>query len=274
MESKQINKSPFTDNKFLELVKNLSVQNDFETFKRGYFIDNRVLYNIGNRDYVDYRPSLKTTKKALKKRNIDSLQLDSFTYEQVKKLLNNHAYKNVIIKKGDHSISMKLPKNYDLYLENLGKKKRHELKRKKSKFSRQLGDIELQNSNDLKTFNKFLVQHKLSDGEKGNFMKKEVELFFSSLLEIKGWKIYFIEHESELISSAFVYENKKGCYLYNSTKNSKFDSINPGIVLTDLIIKKMIEDKKQFFDFLKGFDRYKLDLGGNPTQLYDLVITL
>ena len=79
MESKQINKSPFTDNKFLELVKNLSVQNDFETFKRGYFIDNRVLYNIGNRDYVDYRPSLKTTKKALKKRNIDSLQLDSFT---------------------------------------------------------------------------------------------------------------------------------------------------------------------------------------------------
>ena len=33
MESKQINKSPFTDNKFLKLVKNLSKQNNFEVYK-------------------------------------------------------------------------------------------------------------------------------------------------------------------------------------------------------------------------------------------------
>ena len=75
-----------------------------------------------------------------------------------------------------------------------------------------------------------------------------------------------------LISSAFVYENRKGCYLYNSTKNSQFDSINPGIVLIDLIIQKMIKEKKEFFDFLKGNDRYKLDLGGSAIQLYDAEI--
>ena len=91
MEIHKINNTPFTDSKFIELVKNLSNQKEFEIFKNGYFIDDGVLYNIGNRDYVDYRPSLKTTKKALKKRNIDSLELDSFTYEQVKKLLNNNS---------------------------------------------------------------------------------------------------------------------------------------------------------------------------------------
>ena len=169
---------------------------------------------------------------------------------------------------------MDLPNNYDLYLENLGKKKRHELKRKKTKFSTQLGEIELQSSNDLIIFDKFVKQHKLSDGKKGSFMNKDVELFFQNLLTIKGWKIYFIEKESEFISSAFVYENKKGCYLYNSTKNSQFNPLNPGIVLIDLIIQKMIKEKKEFFDFLKGFDRYKIDLGGSPTQLYDLTITL
>ncbi len=42
----------------------------------------------------------------------------------------------------------------------------------------------------------------------------------------------------------------------------------------DLIIQKMIKENKEFFDFLKGFDRYKIDLGGSPTQLYDLAITL
>ena len=274
MELKQINKSPFTETKFLELVKNLSNQNDFEEFKKGYYIDGGVLYNIGNRDYVDYRPSLKTTQKLLEKRYVTSLQLDSLTYEQVKDLLNNKQYEDVMIKKSDYSISLDLPSNYDLYLENLGKKKRHELKRKKSKFSKQLGEMELQSSKDLIMFDKFAEQHKLSDGKKGSFMNKEVQLFFQNLLTIKGWKIYFIENESELISSAFVYENKKGCYLYNSTKNSQFDPINPGIVLIDLIIQKMIKEKKEFFDFLKGFDRYKVDLGGSPTQLYDLTITL
>ena len=274
MESKQINNSPFVNTKFLELVKSLSEQKDFETFKKGYFVDHGVLYNIGNRDYVDYRPSLKTSQKTLEKRKISNLQLDSLTYEQVREHLKDKQYKDVTIKKSDHSISLTLPKNYDSYLDNLGKKKRHELKRKKSKFTAQLGEIELQSSNDLVIFDKFIEQHKLSDGEKGSFMNKEVELFFCDLLEIKGWKIYFIENNNELISSAFVYENKKGCYLYNSTKNSQFDIINPGIVLIDLIIQKMIEEKKDFFDFLKGFDRYKIDLGGLPTQLYDLTITL
>ena len=274
MESKQINNSPFVNTKFLELVKSLSEQKDCEIFKKGYFVDGGVLYNIGSRDYVDYRPSLKTSQKTLEKRKISNLQLDSLTYEQVREHLKDKQYEDVTIKKSDHSISLSLPKNYDSYLENLGKKKRHELKRKKSKFMTHLGEIELQSGNDLAIFDKFIEQHKLSFGEKGSFMNKEVELFFRDLLAIKGWKIYFIENNNELISSAFVYENKKGCYLYNSTKNSQFDPINPGIVLIDLIIQKMLEEKKDFFDFLKGFDRYKIDLGGLPTQLYDLTITL
>ena len=274
MEIQNINNAPFTDSKFLELVKNLSKQKDFEIFKKGYFIKDGVLYNIGNRDYVDYRANLKTTQNSLEKKGISILQLDSLTFEQVKEILKNKQYKDSIIKKSDFSIRMNLPASYDLYLERLGRKKRHELKRKKSKFLSQLKVAELQSSVDLRTFEKFVVQHKLSHGKKGTFMKKEVELFFKNLLTIKGWKIYFIENESELISSAFVYENKKGCYLYNSTKNNKFDDINPGIVLIDLIIQKMINEKKVFFDFLKGNDRYKLDLGGSAIQLYDLQILI
>ena len=72
------------------------------------------------------------------------MQLDSLSYEQVRVLLKNKQCKEIIIKKGDHSISLNLPANYDLYLNNLGKKKRHELKRKKSKFSTELGEIDLQ----------------------------------------------------------------------------------------------------------------------------------
>ena len=274
MEIQEIKNSPFTDIKFLELVTNLSNHEKFEIFKKGYFIDDGVLYNIGNRDYVDYRPSLKITQKDLEKRGISFLQLDSLIYEQVKEIAKNIRHKDLIIRKSDYSIRMSLPESYDLYLESLGKKKRHELKRKKSKFFSQLETTELKSTKEIEIFQKFVQQHKLSDGEKGTFMNQEVELFFKNLLTIKGWKIYFIENESELISSAFVYENKNGCYLYNSTKNSKYNVINPGIVLIDLIIQKMIKEKKGFFDFLKGYDRYKLDLGGLPIQLYDLEISI
>ena len=84
--------------------------------------------------------------------------------------------------------------------------------------------------------------------------------YFSKLINIKGWKIYFIERNL-LISSAFVYENKKVVIYIIQQKiaNLTYKSWNS---LIDLIIQKMIKEKK-IFDFLKGNDRYKLDLGGS-----------
>ena len=92
MEIQKINSTPFTDSKFIDLVKNLSNQKEFEIFKKGYFIDDGVLYNIGNRDYVDYRPSLKIRQRGLEKRGISSLQLDSLTHEQVREISENIQY--------------------------------------------------------------------------------------------------------------------------------------------------------------------------------------
>jgi len=61
VESKQINKSPFTETKFLELVKNLSNQKDFEDFiytgdnnaSSQWIMDNLIkfLHNTGNLEW-------------------------------------------------------------------------------------------------------------------------------------------------------------------------------------------------------------------------------
>ena len=45
-------------------------------------------------------------------------------------------------------------------------------------------------------------------------------------------------------------------------------------MLNDLIIQQLIHRGMAFFDFLKGTERYKYDLGGNSVQLYDLAIEL
>ena len=41
-----------------------------------------------------------------------------------------------------------------------------------------------------------------------------------------------------------------------------------------MIIQKLIEREMNFFDFLKGTERYKYDLGGDSVQLYDLSMEL
>ena len=101
-----------------------------------------------------------------------------------------------------------------------------------------------------------------------------VEAYFRNLLNLEGWKIYYINSKKGPLSIAFCYENNNGCYLYNSSRNKEFDYINAGIILYDLIIQKLIEREMNFFDFLKGTERYKYDLGGDSVQLYDLSMEL
>ena len=105
-------------------------------------------------------------------------------------------------------------------------------------------------------------------------MTKSVEAYFEELLNLDGWKIYYLNTDKGVASTAFCYETNNGCYLYNSSRDNEFNSINPGIVLNDLIIQGLIYNGKSFFDFLKGTERYKFDLGGKSVQLYDLNVSL
>ena len=157
---------------------------------------------------------------------------------------------------------------------SLTKKNRHELRRKKRKFDKENISYKLEESIEQDIFEIFISQHKTSKGEKGNFMTDMVEGYFRNLLNLEGWKIYYTNTNNGVISTAFCYENENGCYLYNSSRNNKFDYINPGIILYDLIIQKLIEREMKFFDFLKGTERYKYDLGGDTVQLYDLAMEI
>jgi len=123
-------------------------------------------------------------------------------------------------------------------------------------------------------FEVFIQQHRDSLGIKGEFMSEDFKSFFYELLNTDNWKIYYLHSENSIFSTAFCYETDKGCYLYNSTRNNLFNDLNPGIILNDLIIQKLINEKKKFFDFLKGTERYKYDFGGISVQLYDLKINL
>ena len=265
---KQVLDSPFASEEFLNLVDKFDKQNHkvVENFK----IENSIIKNIGSRNLVDYRPNINITQDVIRENNIKLIQFDSMHYFQVKELYQKVEPISLQCIKSDVSVNLQLPSSYEEYLASLSKKRRHELKRKKRIFSDSLKSFSLQESNSKENFNAFISQHQKSSGEKGSFMNKENIEYFELLYQLPGWKLYFLQSDLGDLSYAFVYENKDGVYLYNSSKNPDFDNLNSGIVLIDLIVQKLIDEKKVFFDFLKGTERYKFDLGGNAVQLYDV----
>ena len=50
------------------------------------------------------------------------------------------------------------------------------------------------------------------------------------------------------------------------------DEFNTGTYLNDQLLQNSIKKSKQYFDFLKGEEKYKFNFGGEVHQLYDLKI--
>jgi CelD/BcsL family acetyltransferase involved in cellulose biosynthesis len=270
----QINNSPFVTKEFLDLVIQLNSSSDSDLQHDLFSIKDGTLCNSGSRDYIDYRPNFNLTSKSLKDLNCKKVSLDSMHFDQIKEITKLYPENSLKISKQDQVVNLMLPKSYEEYLAALPRKKRHELKRKKVRFQEKYPQAVLRESKDSEIFETFIKLHKTSDGDKGNFMNDEVTAFFSSLLAMKGWKIYYLEVDNAIAACCFVYEDEVGSYLYNSSKNNTFNEVNPGIIIIDKIIEQLISKEFTFFDFLKGTERYKFDLGGISTQLYDIEITL
>ena len=65
---KQVLESPFTNKEFLNLVKQFN--DDQDTIFENFAISDKTIVNIGNRDFVDYRPSCEISKNILENNSI------------------------------------------------------------------------------------------------------------------------------------------------------------------------------------------------------------
>ena len=69
----QVLESPFCKKEFLELV---DIVSEVKTTKiANYAISNSSIVNIGDRDFVDYRPDISIDPQVLKDNNISSICL-------------------------------------------------------------------------------------------------------------------------------------------------------------------------------------------------------
>ncbi len=151
----------------------------------------------------------------------------------------------------------------------LGKKQRHETRRKTRRFTELLGAPRLQRGGGVDAVATFAAMHRLSSGDKGDFMNPATEALFAALHDTAGGVIDFLYGDGdEPVAAAFGFEDAATYYLYNSAYLPDAGAASPGIVLVAELIRRAIDVGFERFDFLKGDEAYKYRLGATARPLW------
>lgn len=208
------------------------------------------------------------SQNGIKSLQLDYIREDSETYG----LFKEHATEQTI------APYIMLPKTWDAYLESLERTDRKELKRKMRRLdtiTHTYTSLKKVTQND---FEEFVRLHKLSSDEKNEFMNDEMKQFFWELIisEKKDWKIdlSFLQIEGKNTSTILSFENQSVVFGYNSGYDPSFNYYSVGLLLHAFKIKEAIEKGKIVYDFMRGTERYKYDLGGKNMRLYKIIISL
>ncbi len=173
-----------------------------------------------------------------------------------------------------------LPDTWEAYLSSLSSKDRHELRRKRRRIERDHPDATVRRATaetleeDMKTF---VDMHRGAEGMKGHFMRPEIASFFQRIARsfiTNDWlRLDLLEIGGRAVASTFSFELAGTFYLYNSAYEPDLKRLSPGFVLVTELLKGTIEQKLRAFDFLRGPERYKYQLGGQAVPLNNVRIT-
>jgi len=178
------------------------------------------------------------------------------------------------IEQEETSAVLPLPDDWDTYLQGLRSKERHELRRKRRRVEREHPDTIVRTATEETIdvdFKTFVEMHRGAEGHKGHFMRPEIATFFERLVNEfmpLGWlRIDLLEVGSRAVASTFGFQIERKFYLYNSAYEPDAARLSPGLVLVSELLKRSIREDLELFDFLRGPERYKYQLGARSVPL-------
>ena len=210
---------------------------------------------------------------------LSSLPEDSMTLAYLPDLAREHGY-SVEVQEEDVTPGLSLPDNWDTYLQSLSKKDRHELRRKfrrlcsseqRYRFYKLSDPLEVESN-----LEDFFSLMRYSREDKHRFLTRPREQFFRSIARemarIGVFNLFFLELNGERVAAAICFDYGTARLLYNSGFNPAYGYYSVGLLLKALCLKDAIEEGKAYFDFLRGSEPYKYDLGGKDRTLYRMVV--
>jgi CelD/BcsL family acetyltransferase involved in cellulose biosynthesis len=176
---------------------------------------------------------------------------------------------------------LSLPQSWEAYEQMLPGKRRRELRRKLRRAGPYSGvDWYIVGSGhdldqEIDAFIELLIK---SQPEKADFMDERNRAFFHAVgrasYEAGYLHLTFLTLNGQRVATylSFVYGDR--LMVYNSGLDPAAYRISPGIVLMARLIRNAIEERSyKVFDFLRGDEPYKYDLGGVDTHVHRLTVT-
>lgn len=174
----------------------------------------------------------------------------------------------------------RLPKSWEAYEQMLRGKARREMRRKLRKAGPYSGvDWYIVGSeHDLEAeIDAFVDLLAKSHPEKADFMDERNRAFFHAIsraiFEAGQLQLAFLTMNGQRIGAYMNFLYRDRVLVYNSGLDPAAYRLSPGIVLMAHLIRHAIEEQKyEVFDFLRGDEPYKYNLGGTDTHVHRLNI--
>jgi CelD/BcsL family acetyltransferase involved in cellulose biosynthesis len=225
--------------------------------------------DCGNWDVVDLRrlrcadPTGETLAAALGAREIDNGWTHNLEREDVCPVLT-------------------LPDGVDMdgYLATLGKKERHEIRRKVRRAAA-VGDIRLDRSSDpLADLDDFIDLHQKRWGERGLFPPtiggEQSRVFIRRLFELYGDRgpihLSFLSVGDRRIAAGIHFETADGILYYNAGVDPDARDLSPGVVMVYAYIEQALAVGCRRVDFLRGDESYKYEWGAIDEPIQRLLV--
>ena len=211
--------------------------------------------------------------------DLPSLPSGSPTLEHLPRLAED-ANMSVAIEEEETTPKAELPSTWDEFLLGLGKKARHELRRKIRRLDREnthrqyvADDGEVLNGS-MQDFFRLL---RASRDDKNEFLTPERETFFLDIaresVDRGQFILSFLEVDGENVAACICFDYGGDYLLYNSGYDPSYSRLSVGLINKALSLQSAIEEGRKTFNFLKGNERYKYNLGGQDALVFRLTIS-
>lgn len=235
------------------------------------FMDGRTLRFVSDKRVTDMadllyeegfeRAVVNSLMEFIKK---EKMKIDLFPVPENSILVDILVPKSDSISAGKHHPNpvIELPSDIDTYLRNLEGKKRRDLRRKmKNCRGAELVDL------DASSIDILFEQMEESSAEKKKFLTGEIRSFFRRLSDEfqKCNTLHFkaLKRGEENLAVIFGFKNDERIFAYNTGFRIIYSSISPGIVAFIMDIFNSIENGYRVYDFLRGDENFKYNLGAS-----------
>ncbi len=173
------------------------------------------------------------------------------------------------------SYEIDLPATWDAYLAGLGRRHRHELRRKlrRAAAGGPLDHRRFQQGDDPdRAADRFLALFRAGRADKAAFLTPDREAFFRAAIRAAAREgmldLGFLRVDGRDAAATLAWDDGFTVWLYNSGYDPAMRHRSAGFAAKALAIRDAIGRGRRRYDLLGGAEPYKRRLGGRPVPLY------